>query len=135
MSNNVIQTSFASGELSPNLYAHVDLAKYHTGVALARNFFVDYRGGLSTRQGLEFTCQAKYSTKTTRLIPFQFSVIQTYMLEFGDLYIRFIQDGAQILEASKTILGFTNANPGVVQVNAHGYSTNNWVTLALNGMP
>jgi hypothetical protein len=26
------------------------------------------------------------------------------MLEFGDLYIRFIQDGAQILEASKTIL-------------------------------
>lgn len=135
MSQNVIQTSFASGELSPNLYAHVDLAKYHTGVALARNFFVDYRGGLSTRQGLEFTCQTKYSVKATRLIPFQFSVIQTYMLEFGDLYIRFIQDGAQILEASKTILGFSNANPGVVQVNAHGYVTGNWVTLTLNGMP
>lgn len=135
MSQNVIQTSFASGELSPNLYAHVDLAKYHTGVALARNFFVDYRGGLSTRAGFEFTCQCRHSTKAIRLIPFQYSVIQTYMLEFGDLYIRFIQNGGQIVEASKTILGITNANPGVVQVAAHGYGTGNWVALTINGMP
>lgn len=135
MSNNVIQTSLASGELSPNLYAHVDLAKYHTGVALARNFFVDYRGGLSTRPGNEFTCQARHPTKTIRLIPFQFSVIQDYVIEFGDLYARFIKDGAQILEASQTIASITNANPGVVQVAAHGYGTGNWVNLVVNGMP
>ncbi len=138
MSNNVIQTSFSAGELSPNLYAHVDLAKYHVGVALARNFFVDYRGGLSTRAGLKFVCQVRdeNTDNATRLIPFQFSVVQTYVLEFGDLYIRFIKDGAQVVEVSKTILGITNASPGVLNVTAHGYSTGNWVYLStINGMP
>ena len=41
----VIQSSFNSGEWAPTLYARVDVAKYHSGAALLRNFFVDYRGG------------------------------------------------------------------------------------------
>lgn len=134
MSNNVIQTSFNAGELSPNLYAHVDLAKYHSGVALARNFFVDYRGGLSTRGGFEFAAQAKVSNKAVRLIPFQFSVVQTYMLEFGDLYMRVFIEGAPVLESTVTITGITQANPGVVSATAHGYSTGDTVYFLIAGM-
>jgi hypothetical protein len=59
LTTNVIQGSFAAGELSPSLFAHVDLAKYHTGAALLRNFFVDYRGGVSNRPG----------TKVSRAMP------------------------------------------------------------------
>lgn len=134
MSQNVIQTSFAAGELSPNLYAHVDLAKYHTGVAKARNFFVDYRGGLSTRPGLAFVTQCLKSSTALRIIGFQFSVIQTYILEFGDQYIRIIKDGAPVLEAAKTIVGITLANPGVLNVAAHGFSNGDWVYVLAAGM-
>lgn len=133
---SVIQTSFSAGELSPNLYAHVDLAKYHVGLALARNFFVDYRGGVSTRTGSRFVCQVRdtVSAHDVRLIPFQFSVIQTYILEFGDQYIRFIKDGEQITEAAKTIDAISNSSPGVVTVNGHGYGTGNWVFFEVDGM-
>ena len=54
MSNNLIQYAFGSGEISPKLYGRSDLEKYDLGVALAKNFFVDYNGGLSTRPGTEF---------------------------------------------------------------------------------
>lgn len=134
MSQNVIQTSFNAGELSPNLYAHVDLAKYHSGVALARNFFVDYRGGLSTRQGFAFCAQCKDSSRNVRLIPFQFSTVQTYMLEFGHNYIRFYIEGAPVLETAETILGITQANPGVVNVTAHGFSSGDTVYFLVAGM-
>ena len=134
MSQNVIQTSFNAGELSPNLYAHVDLAKYHSGLALCRNFFVDYRGGVSTRTGTKFCAQARVSNKEVRLIPFVFSVVQAYMLEFGDLYIRPYIGGAPVLEASETILGITQASPGVVHATAHGYSNGDTVYLLVAGM-
>lgn len=134
MSENVIQTSFAGGELSPTLYARVDLAKYHIGAARMLNFFVDYRGGATNRPGFEYVCRAKYSDRPTRLIPFQFSTIQTYELEFGDFYMRVIKDGAQELNAAKTIIGVTNANPGVLNVTAHGYVVDQQIYTLAAGM-
>lgn len=114
MSINIIQTSFSAGELSPALFARVDLAKYHVGAALMRNFFVDYRGGASTRVGLRFVAQAKISAAAVRVIPFQFSVFQTYVLEFGDYYMRVYMDGAPVLESAKTITAITQAQPGII---------------------
>jgi len=134
MSNNVIQTSFARGELSPTLYARVDLAAYHIGAAKMLNFFVDYRGGASNRPGFELVCRCKDSTNPERLIPFQFSIIQNYVLEFSHLTMRVIKDGAQVLNTAKTIVGFTNANPGVMNVTAHGYTTGTEVLLLTAGM-
>lgn len=134
MSTNVIQTSFAGGELSPTLYARVDLAKFHIGAARLLNFFVDYRGGASNRPGFELVCRVKYSDLTTRLIPFQFSTIQTYELEFGDFYMRVIKDGAQVLNTAKTLTAVTNANPGVFTSAAHGYAVNQQVYLLTQGM-
>jgi hypothetical protein len=134
MSNNVIQTSFAAGELSPTLYARVDLAKYHVGAARMLNFFVDYRGGASNRPGLELVGRVFNSSATVRLIPFQFSVIQNYMLEFGDHYMRVIKDGALVLEATKNLSAATNTNPGVFTSNAHGYANGDQLTFAVLGM-
>lgn len=122
MSNNVIQTSFSAGELSPSLYARVDLAKFHVGAARMLNFFVDYRGGASNRSGLEVVARCRFSDSPERLIPFQFSVIQTYVLEFADHLMRVIKDGALILNTAKTVNSITNANPGVLNVTAHGYA-------------
>jgi hypothetical protein len=96
MSENVIQTSFSAGELSPSLFARVDFAKYRSGAATMRNFFVDYRSGASTRPGTEYIVPC--TTGKVRLIRFQQSVDVTYVLVFGDHYLRFITQGAAVVE-------------------------------------
>lgn len=135
MTQPVIQTSFAGGELSPSLYGRVDLAKYHSGVALARNFYVDYRGGLSNRPGTKFVGQCKDSSTPNRLIQFQFSTTQTYVLVFGNGSLRFVRNGAYVLEGATAISGLTQASPGVVTDTAHGYSNGDLVYLSgIGGM-
>ena len=84
MATPVIQTSFHSGEWAPALAARVDLAKYHAGAALLRNFYVDYRGGASTRTGTKYILRCKDSSHNVRLIPFQASFTTSYVLEFGE---------------------------------------------------
>jgi hypothetical protein len=48
------------------------------------------------------------------LIPFVFNSDQTYVLEFGDLYLRVIKNGAQQRLAAQNISAITNANPCVL---------------------
>src|SRR5215831_5037522 len=130
MSDNVIQTSFAAGELAPSIFARTDLAAYKAGLALCRNFFVDYRSGVSTRTGTEFIIQALKSATPVRVIPFQFSVSSTYVLEFGDHYIRFVTNGASVLEAPFNITNITSSNPGVVMAAGHNFNSGDWVFVS-----
>lgn len=134
MSKNVIQTSFAGGELSPTLYARVDLDKYHVGAARLLNFFVDYRGGASNRPGTELVGRALSSAAPVRLIPFQFSVVQNYILEFGDFYMRVIKDGGLVLETAKVLTAITQTNPGVFTSAAHGFSNGDQLYFDVTGM-
>src|SRR5882672_2765643 len=129
MAQPVMQHSFHAGELAPALNARVDLAKYRSAASLMRNFYVDYRGGASTRAGTKYVLQAFKSATAIRIIPFSASFTVNYVLEFGDFYIRFHFNGAPILEASKPILGITQASPGILNVTAHGYSTGEWVFI------
>lgn len=129
-SQPVIQTSFNSGEWAPALNARVDLTKYHSGAALLRNFFVDYRGGASTRPGTKYILRCLSSSSQVRLIPFQASFSVTYILEFGNGYIRFFTNGSPVLEPAKAITGITQANPGVITSAGHGFFNNEWVYVA-----
>src|SRR6516165_1720215 len=130
MAQPTIQTSFASGEWAPKLRSRVDIQKYRAGAALLRNFYVDYSGGgASTRPGTRFINQAFNSSRPVRLIPFQPSANLSYVLEFGDGYIRFFSNGAPIVEPPTAITGVTNANPGVVTDTGHGYSNGQWIFL------
>ena len=92
-----IQPSFSGGELAPSLHARVDLAKYSVGLKTCRNFFVLAHGGVSNRPGTEFICETADSTKTTRLLPFEFNTEQTYVLEFGHQIMRVVKDGGQVI--------------------------------------
>jgi hypothetical protein len=131
----VILPSFGAGELAPSMYGRVDLAKYHVGAALLRNFFVDYRGGASTRTGTQFVGQVKDSTTANRLIPFQFNTLQTYALVFGNQSLRFVTNGGYVLENGTAITGITQANPGIVTDAGHGYSNGDTVYLSgIGGM-
>lgn len=128
MGNSVIQTSFNVGEWAPTLNARVDLQKYHSAAALLENFFVDYRGGASTRPGTKYINQAYNSAHPVRLIPFQASFAVGYILEFGQNYIRFFNNGAPVLEAPLNITGATRANPCVVSVT-NSFSAGDWVYI------
>jgi hypothetical protein len=90
-------TNFTGGELSPRLDGRNDLAKYASGCSTLENLIVYPHGSAARRPGTNFVAEVKDSTKKTRLIPFEFSTTQTYMLEFGDQYIRFYKDNGQIL--------------------------------------
>lgn len=129
MSELAIQASFNSGEWSPSLYARVDLAKYRSGAALLENFFVDYRGGASTRPGTKYVLQCFDSAHDVRLVPFQASFAVGYLLEFGNQYLRFFIDGAPVLEATFNITGASKANPCVVQITANNFIINDWIFI------
>ncbi len=103
--SSVGQFSFAAGELSPSASARVDIARYFTGLKLCRNFTVTPYGGIRNRAGTKLVCEVKDSTKQCRLIPFQFNDIQTYILEFGDLNMRVIKDGGQVLYSAGPTAG------------------------------
>lgn len=115
------QRSFAAGEIGPPLYAHVDQSRYATGLRKCRNMMVMRHGGVTNRPGSQFVGEAKDSSKSVRLIPFVFNTDQAYILEFGDSYLRIVQDGSYIKESTKAITAITKANPGVVTSNSHGY--------------
>ena len=90
-------TNFTGGELSPRLDGRNDIAKYNSGCKTLENMIVYPHGSASRRSGTQFVAEVKDSTKKTRLISFEFSTVQTYMLEFGNQYIRFYKDNGQIL--------------------------------------
>jgi len=134
MSHNIIQASFAHGELSPSLLARVDLKQYRTGCARMRNFFVDYRSGTSTRQGTKFVVQCL--SLGARVIPFQTSVLTPYVLEFGDHYVRPTSFGASVLETPFTITGITNGNPMSITALGNNFAVGDWVFVnGVVGMP
>ncbi len=91
------QKSFTGGVLSPALYARNDLAKYAIGLKTLKNGFVKAEGCVCNRAGLELICEVKNSDSKVRLIPFSFNTEQTYILELGNKYARFIKDGGQII--------------------------------------
>lgn len=91
------QPSFTAGELSPALWARTDLAKYQSGLKTALNTFIHPHGGISNRSGLQFCGEVKTSANGARLVPFQFSTVQSYVLEFGNLYMRVWKNGGVVL--------------------------------------
>jgi len=129
----LIQTSLSGGEISPAVAARVDISKYKSSVAQATNMLVRVHGGMSNRTGFKYVAQVKDSSKDVRLIPFAFNTEQTYVLEFGDYYVRVIKDGGQVLESSgiDPITGATKANPCVITTgSAHGLASGNQVYMA-----
>jgi hypothetical protein len=87
-----ISTSFSSGEISPRLLGRTDLRQHAEALRECLNFQVHRQGGASYRAGTRHVALTKDNGRA-RLIPFRFSTVQQYALEFGDEYIRFFKNG------------------------------------------
>lgn len=75
------------------------MEKWQSGASALTNFFVHVQGGISNRPGTEFVGVSRQTGNPPNLIPFIFNNGQSYILEFGDGYVRFITDGAYLTNA------------------------------------
>ncbi|HEU02177.1 MAG TPA: hypothetical protein ENH89_17980, partial [Aurantimonas coralicida] len=60
------------------------------------------QGGAARRPGSRYVAEVKNSSVKPWLVPFEFSTIQAYILEFGNLALRFYKDQGQITAADIT---------------------------------
>lgn len=113
--------NFVGGELCPSVNARSDIKVYANGCSRIENFILEATGPAKYRTGTRFVNPTK-NNSLGRLIPFQFSDEQAYLIECTPGYFRFYKDESIIVEDDKTITAFTSANPGVITSTAHGFS-------------
>ena len=94
------QRAFNGGEVSPSMFARIDDGKYQTGMALCKNFLIEPQGPIVMRPGFKYVNHTKHAGKKARLIPFNFSISQTMVLELGEKYVRFHTLGKTLLGES-----------------------------------
>ncbi len=92
-------SAFTAGEISPRLEGRTNLEKYSQGLSDLTNMVVMPHGGVTRRPGTEYLGEVKSSSVKTRLIPFQFKTSDTYILEFGNQYMRVYKDKGQVLSS------------------------------------
>lgn len=115
-----LQTNFSTGELDPLLRARVDLQQYQNALAKATNVICQPQGGVRRRPGLKHIFELPNSSTPSvangvRMVPFEFSVDDSYMLTFvaGRMYI--VKDGALVTNINAsgnnylTVSGLTGA--------------------------
>jgi hypothetical protein len=94
----VVQNNFSVGEVDPLLRARMDLQQYQNALAKATNVDVQPQGGITRRPGLRKITEITVGTPANgiRLVPFEFSVTDSYLLVFVDQKMIVVKDGAVI---------------------------------------
>lgn len=109
-----IQTSFNAGKWGPRLQGRVDLEKYSSACNELKNFIPTVQGPALKRSGTRFVKTVKDQSEKSRLIPFEFSTEQAYVLELYEGGMRVLKDSGAVLEPTVSITNVSNANPVVV---------------------
>jgi hypothetical protein len=157
MAPTVRQTNFSGGELAPLYWGRTDLPVHARGLRICRNFMVTKSGAAMSRPGTKFVAEVKAIAaydgvlpgvtppRPVRLVPFVFSDDVTYVLEFGERYIRFHKLGATILSAGVpyTLTTYVDASGATVQLPFTASSVwslrfaqvGNTITIAAQYMP
>lgn len=118
--------ALVSGEIGPDAYGRPDLSKYDLGMALAQNYFVNYRGALVSKPGTEFV--GKISSGATGFTIQRFkTATDDLLLELGHNYLRVVQDGGYVTDLTAVISAYTLASPMAVTATAHGLTTGDQV--------
>lgn len=133
MKASPIKTSFNAGELTPLMAGRVDNAKYASGCSILQNLIPTTQGPIVRRGGTMYANEARTSANRSWLKEFIFNVTQSYVLEFGDQYIRFYTNRGLVLESPTTISAATKANPCSITDTSHGYSTGDQIYIASVG--
>lgn len=123
--------NFSKGELGPQLYGRIDVSQYNAMAKRARNVIIQKYGGLAARTGFRFISKVDDATQKRRLIPFQYSLDNAYVLAFQNGTMRVMANGGQVLEEDLKIVSYTATNPMRLEIPFHGYAVGD--RLFLNG--
>ena len=88
--------TFNAGEMSPLMNSRADFPKYRAGAKTLENMLVKSQGPVSRRPGTKYIASVKNAEDPTRLLSFEFSTEDTYIIEASDQYFRFYRDSGQI---------------------------------------
>ncbi len=88
-----LHTNFTAGELDPMLLGRADLRAYENGASTLRNVLLHPTGGVSRRRGMQFLAELPGEG---RLIGFEFSTAQFYLLVLTHERLDVYQDGTLI---------------------------------------
>jgi len=123
------QPNFSRGELAPHLHGRFDVDAYTAGVKRATNVVILKYGGLTKRPGTRLVAEVIDASKPTRIIPFQFSLTQTYALEMGQGYMSPCALGGRLLEEELEITNITIAANAAITAAFHAYEPGQKVYL------
>lgn len=76
--------SFTTGQVSPRLEVRADFVKYKTSCRVLENMFIHTQGPVSRRPGTRYITDTNDSTSEARLIPFEYSTDDSYVLSLED---------------------------------------------------
>lgn len=127
---NKALVNFAGGEVSPRVTGRTDLPLYSKILERMQNWIAEPQGPARFRSGTIFVRHTRLNHKAV-LIPFQFSDIQSYLIEATDLRFRFYKAGGVILETSKAISAI-QAAAGLLTgftITGHGYAVGDELVL------
>lgn len=120
------KTNWALGEISPRSLGRFDAEKpiWRNAAAIIQNMMIGQACSVSNRPGTQYIAPTKFSTTAKSCLrKFIYSVTQSYMMEIGNLYIRFFSN--------------VGISPGQVVVSSApawqtstGYVPGNYVTEA-----
>lgn len=100
-----IQTNFTSGELDPLVRSRIDLDSYSNGLETARNVVCQPQGGVHRRDGTKFLTELGGSPENgVRLVHFEFSVDDSYMLAFTNNRM-YVFKNKQLIEDINGVVG------------------------------
>lgn len=85
--------SFNAGELSPQIDARSDVAKYGSGCRILENMIPRIYGSAERRPGTKYIDDVNDHAVKSKLVEFEFSNTVAYVIEFSDLLNRFFTNG------------------------------------------
>lgn len=94
--------SFNTGQVSPFMEPRIDWAKYRSSARTIENMLVTTQGPVFRRPGTKYIAAQGDSTAVGRVISYEHSVDDSYVLLLENQTMRFFRDGGQILESSGT---------------------------------
>lgn len=91
--------AFNSGELSPRMGGRVGTEVYASGCYRMENFIPDIAGPAVKRAGTQYIAEVKSSANRTWFVRFELTAGESFILEFGNLYVRFYKNRAPVLSS------------------------------------
>lgn len=112
-----------AGEASEHYEGRFDLEAYPALCRTLQNFTPMIQGPAERRSGSVHIAEVKDSSSATWLVSYRRSRAVSFVLEFGDSYVRFYFERGLVLSGSPvTPTAITQADPAVVTSASHGLS-------------